>query len=58
MDVSSLNRKEGIRSYYRKLHQNYLQGGITLAQRAEEQEEAKKRGKILRSDDNDDQWSD
>jgi hypothetical protein len=48
MDISSLCRDEGIRNYFKKLHRNYLHcGGITLAQRAEEEEEAKRGGKMV-----------
>ena len=47
LDISSLSRDEGIRQYFRVLNKNYLNGGVTLAQKAEEEEEAKLKGKLF-----------
>ena len=59
MDISSLSRNDGIRNYYKRLHQNYVHGGgITLAQRAEEEEEAKNKGKIYNPVDPDEEGID
>ena len=55
MDISSLSRDSGIRNYFKRLHRNYIHGGITLAQKAEEEEEAKLKGKIYVPTDHDDE---
>lgn len=44
IDISSLSRDDGARMYQQCLYHNYVQGGITLAQKAEEEEEAKRGG--------------